>query len=183
MSEDQDRIKRRLAKVLALSQHGVGGEKTNAEAILAEGLAKHGLTIDDIGCSSDPLMQEVVMWYTFRTKHDKLILTQCAFCVLDARTLTGHRQKGKKTVGLEATVLDHLEIEAMYYYYRRLFVEEIEVMASAFCSKHHLHPQTPGDEQPDREVDLENQMRILEMMKGLRGSKFMTTRKRLESGQ
>jgi hypothetical protein len=181
--QDQDRIKRRLAKVLALSQRGVGGEKTNAEAILAEGLAKHGLTVDDIGHDSNPLMHELVKYYTYRTKHDKLILTQCVFRVLDVRKLSYRGERGKKKMGFTATVIDHLEIDAMYSYYRHLFVSEIETLASAFCSKHSLHPLTAADRDPDRKVDLEKQMRILEMMKGLRGSQFMTTKRRLGPGQ
>lgn len=180
--QDQDRIKRRLAKVLALSQHGVGGEKTNAEAILEAGLAQHGLTIDDIGQSSDPLMQEVVKWYTYRTKHDKLILSQCYFRVTDQNSCSYQRKRDKKKMGLTATVLDHLEIDAMYDYYKRLFAEEVELMASAFCSKHHLHPMTQSDDDP-APMDTAKQMRMLEMMRGLSKSKFMSVRKRLEPGQ
>ena len=178
---DQDRIKRRLAKVLALSQQGVGGEKTNAEAILEAGLAKHGLTIDDIGHDSNPLMHEVVRWYTYRTAHDKTILTQCMFKLRNVSGELEYRaMKGKKTVGYSATVLDHLEIDAMYSYYRRLYAEELELMLTAFISKHNLYC---SESSTSDKVDLDKQMRILEMMKGLSGSKFMTTKKRLGPGQ
>ena len=181
MNEDQDRIKRRLAKVLALSQRGIGGEKTNAEAILKSGLAKHGLTIDDIGRDSNPLMHEVTKWYTYRTKHDKTILTQCMFKLRNVGgELEYKAMRGEKKIGYEATVLDHLEIDAMYSYYRKLYVEELELMMSAFISKHQLFcSESVGSDN----VDLEQQVRVLEMMKGLRGSKFMTTRRRLESGR
>ncbi len=181
-SEDQDRIKRRLAKVLALSQKGVGGEKTNARAILEKGLAAHGLTLDDIAGSSDPLQVNVRKWYTYRTKADRTILFQCFFAVMKPGDgSVSYRQfKGKKKIAFDVSVLDHLEIDAMHSYYRRLYVKELETLEAAFLSKHRLFDGTRSSEAT--EMDLEKQMRIMEMMRGLQRSSYLGPKKRLGNG-
>lgn len=43
-----EEIKRRLMKMKALANAGVGGERANAERLLAELAAKHGINLDDL---------------------------------------------------------------------------------------------------------------------------------------
>lgn len=44
-----EQIKARLAKIMALSERGVGGERDAAERLLHELADKHGISLDDIG--------------------------------------------------------------------------------------------------------------------------------------
>lgn len=44
-----EQIKARLAKLMALSERGVGGERDTAERLLHELADRHGISLDDIG--------------------------------------------------------------------------------------------------------------------------------------
>lgn len=46
---DIEQIKERLAKMMALAERGVGGERDAAERLIQEIAAKHGISLDDIG--------------------------------------------------------------------------------------------------------------------------------------
>ena len=46
---DLEQIKERLAKMKAMAERGVGGERDAAEHLLQEIAAKHGISLDDIG--------------------------------------------------------------------------------------------------------------------------------------
>ena len=176
----EDRIKRRLAKVLALAERGVGGEKDNAIAILDRLLAKHGLVVSDLSSNDDPLLQMSEECYTYRNRFDRGILLQCYFQVLHTNKIYYSQNSRKRKIFIKANMIDHMEMREMYYYYRKLFDEELETLMTAFCSKHKLGSGIPDDEGGD-EMDMEKYLRIIEMAKGLADSEYIGTRKRLEA--
>ncbi len=133
MSESDERIKSRLLKVLELAERGVGGEKSNAKAILKAGLRKYGLTLDEL---TDGKRRKVVEGHSFEGKIERRLLLQIICVVANTSSIMGKR-KGKKYY-VKLTPVQHIEVDAMFGYYRGLLEKELDVFIVAFVNKHDL---------------------------------------------
>lgn len=129
-----------LAKKLkALAERGVGGEKTNAEKMLADFIAKHNISMDDIE-------QDKIDHYFFTVKPEhQTLLHQIVKKVNASLSLYGplpkdvmKRVKAKGNVFTECTLAEYIEIESMFNLYGSLYDEELDVFYRAFCTANDL---------------------------------------------
>lgn len=128
-----DRIRNRLIKVLELAQRGVGGERINAQKILNEQLAKWNMTIEDLGL--EPETELAV--YVVKGRLEKMLICQIAVYVCNSEKVM-HDLTRRGRVKIKATVIQHIEIEAMFRYYRKLLKKEVQKLYVAFINKHDI---------------------------------------------
>lgn len=133
MENKDEHVKRRLFKVLQLAERGVGGEKSNAKTILAAGLKKYGLTLDEL---TGGHQRKVVEGHAFTNKIERKLLWQIIAVVGNVSSVTG-KSRGKKYY-VELTPVQHIEVDAMFGYYRGLLEKEIWKLLVAFVNKHDL---------------------------------------------
>lgn len=173
-----DAIRQRLAKILTLAKRGVGGEKKNAESILRRELKKYGLTIDDI--DSETSFNKVSRrGYRYKTVEESRLLMQCLSSIVNLHKIEVWKRKKKRELVLELSTLDHMELESMFVYYRRLYAHEKDVLFKAFMQKHALYPRESEDD--GQEMSREEIIRILDMMNSLKQSNYVSTRRQLEA--
>ncbi len=93
----------RALKIKALAQRGEGGERRNAEQLLASFLERNGLTLDDL--STEQVAEEA---YFFRcpNQHYKKILCYIAMYLLNVQTISFHNIPSKRKIML--TLPEHV---------------------------------------------------------------------------
>ena len=175
MEIEQTKIK--LAKILRLAERGVGGEKSNAQAILAKMLKQHNLTIDDlVGGGAD-----VLKWkgYSYRTKIEQRLLFQCVAKITNASEIHSRQIRGRRELRFEMCELDHLELSNMFSYYKKLLNKELDILFRAFIHRHDLFSNQKSGNKAS-EADIAEAEQILKMMRGMRKSNYVSTRRQLE---
>jgi len=157
MIELDDKRRALLGKLRARAERGIGGERENAQRKLDAMLERFGISTEEFETDGDVSLH----WFTL-PKFRKLFLLIAAE-VLDADTLR-YRKYGR-SVGIECTPAQMVEIEMTYAAYRRSLEREIEELKEAFCLRHGLYKKAtrPLDEKygPDRTINI---MRMAERM-------------------
>lgn len=175
------RMMRRLKKVLALAERGIGGEKENAKTILTRLLAKYKLSLADIMNDNDE--EVIIKSYHFYKARDKKLLFQLYSKLKNVNVVTYFYGDGT-FVKFKLTKLEHVELREMFTYYKQLFNEELDIIVAAFIRRHQLWSNVPS-ENSDEEVerDHEREMRIAMMAAGFKKSQYTPTRRRLGDGK
>lgn len=160
MNGVDDRVIRRIAKVLALAEQGVDGEKAAAEAMLATLLRKYGLTLEDIG-KKEERRQWVEL--TFSGDYELTLLTQIIRKVTQQTDLPYKklpRTRGKHW--FELTPAEHVEIEFMFGVMKTRLHQEFDKMLLAFIHKNQLYGPSKEREgaDDDEPLDAAQMMRI-----------------------
>lgn len=165
-----------LAKKLkALADRGIGGEKINAEKMLANLLLKHNLTIEDIE-------GEKTFEYFFKLKpEDVMIWSQIVGHVNAKIPKYGEflkmDVKAFKLAGnymINCTPAEYIEIECMLGIYPELYKRELKIFNSAFCHANDLLIKTDNK----REItdlskeELERILRIRAMASKIKSETF-----------
>ena len=117
MTED---IKSKLLKIKALAEKGVEGERVAAKAKLAQLMAEHDLTLDD-------LEPEPLDWYRIRyhSKPDKEIIFQLYRTVCNkGGTVNYIYIKGKPVIKLKMTAAQAIKVFEKLPIYRKAWREE-----------------------------------------------------------
>lgn len=142
-------------KFKALAERGDGGEKLNAERMLAELMEKHGLTIEDIEGSA------VKDYYFNLTDINKQLWIQVVGSVGQDLVMAGpfpvDMMKQNNLPGnylVESTAAEYIEIDSKFAFYDRLFNSELKVFTHAFLHANNLM-LTPKAGAPERQVSLE----------------------------
>ena len=170
---DLEQIKERLAKMKALAERGVGGERDAAERLLREIAAKHGISLDDIG--SEVEREHVVnIQYSWQRMifiqllglmrldqygdrdADKLFLFKRNQCV-QARGRKSRGRTRRRKVAYYFTVCTDaqwLELEAKYVVLCADYERQIKAFPLAFLmSNKLLMPYNPNSKKPSAEAD------------------------------
>lgn len=160
MGDVDDRVMRRIAKVLALAEQGVDGEKAAAEAMLATLLRKYGLTLEDIG-KKEERRQWVEL--TFSSDYELTLLAQIIRKVTQQTDLPYKklpRTRGKHW--FELTPAEHIEIEFMFGVMKTRLHQEFDKMLSAFIHKNQLYGprKETGAAEEDTPLDAAQMARI-----------------------
>lgn len=149
-----DKVIELAKKIKVLAEKGEGGEKRNAEAMLADLMRKYGI-------SAEQVESPVVKRYYFQAKginHD--ILTQCVVS-------TNYELRDKfwtvktmyrKTHGdclCECTAAEYIEISQKYDLYKKLYKKELDVFFRAFCTANDLLGTPPKMQTTDDLTDKE----------------------------
>lgn len=177
---ERERLIEKLMKTKALAERGVGGERENAERILAAMLQKYGISLDDLESE-----EETTHWLTFKTDLERRLLHQLAYKYCGSGHAYGcvgkYTNRPRKKVGIDCTNAIYIEIEADFDMYRRALEEDLEIFYSAFIAKNNIYPppELAGDLDDDGDVDYERQMKVAAMAKGI---ERRTRNKALPSG-
>ncbi len=145
-----ERITDKLKKLLALAERGCGGEAENARRLLEEHLRKYGMTLEDI-CENNISRRT----FKYRNKEERTIIIQVFLSVLGSKSeaFNGSTYSAsKKTIYIDLTDLEYAEISDMVAFF-----------------KYNIFDCTPNDDDKasDKEIDLEELMRILSLSNGM----------------
>lgn len=136
-----------IKKIKALAEKGVGGEAKNAQKLLNKMLAKHNLTLEDIE-------GEKVQDYLFKASGiNALLLNQIVkrvnYClkvyVIPAAKVKQYGLNGNNLV--TCTPAEFIEIDQMFFLYKRLFKKESKIFYKAFLAANDLLVRPPKSEQ------------------------------------
>lgn len=128
-------VRRRIDKLRALAERGVGGEKETAQRKLDKLLKDNGLTLES-------LTSEETHYYLFSytNEHTRKLLNQVMYKVMGGEQRV-YRSKGKRMkIGLFCTSSQKVEIELDYEFYRNLFDAEVGNLLTAFIQKQEIFP-------------------------------------------
>ena len=176
MSNKQERLK----KLQALALRGVGGEKEQAEALLAKLSKKYGVSIDELD-------EEVEREYRFKYsgKAEEKLLMQIVYKVTNESgrmfeyKYTASGRTCRNTLGAMCTEAQKIEIEFLFDFYKRLYEKEVKALLGAFIQKHELFGQLKEGEKA-REISDEERKKLFAMMNGLSDE---SPRLQIESGE
>ncbi len=135
-----DKVKRKLAKLHALAERGEGGEKDNAERVLAKLLAQHNLTIADL----DDEAQSEVRFY-FNSEYEKRLLGQVMATVLNNPERNVYKIKKRRQFMAEMTASEKLEAELQYSIYKLALKKLMEQTFMAFISTNDIFPTNSAE--------------------------------------
>ena len=168
MTEREELLKR-LERVKALAERGVGGEKENAEALLKRLMEKYGISDEDIEDTSTR-----TYFIRYQTQWERKLLHQIAYMHLGSGHSFGcvgtYTNRSRKKVGVECTPAQYIEIEADYEFFRTAMEEEMSIFYTAFISKNNLFPPpelASPDDDSDEEIDLVRAKKVSAFMMGI----------------
>lgn len=155
-----ERIIELMKKLHALSERGEGGEKLNAERMLASFLKKHNMSVEDLVGEKVQLRE---LWFVSRYQW---LARQIVARELgrDFRMMKYKKQRGFKLV--ECTAAQFVSIQSQIDFFVRAFEKELEFFQEAFIRKMDLGVSSDdsGDDQP---VDLERLLKVLSMAESI----------------
>lgn len=166
-----ERITDKLKKLLALAERGCGEEAENARRLLEEHLRKYGMTLEDI-CENKTSRRT----FKYRNKEERTIIIQVFLSVLGSKSEAfkgATYNASKKTIYIDLTDLEYAEISDMVAFFKSQFNKEkkrlMKDILYAFVKKHNIFDCTPNDddEASNKEIDLEELMRILSLSNGM----------------
>lgn len=146
MNDNKDKIKR-LNKLKALAEQGVGGEKIEAAKLLNKLLKKYYMSEADLGSEE---VREIEI--TFKNKEEKTLLFQVCYKVFITQEACYekiyHRVRGKgsrNTKIIKCTPSEAAQIILFYDFYRDLWEREKAKMLEAFIQKNRLFGESTKD--------------------------------------
>lgn len=155
-----------LRKIKALADKGTGGEKSSANAILTKLMDKYGITEESI----DEEHVET-RWFKYSDEIDKRLLCQVMYMVTgDAENCWVNKGKRKQR-GCKCTILQGLEIEALFAFYRRQLKKDLKIFYSAFLFKNEIFPAVTINEAPNGPSD-DDFEKIANMAEGMEKHDF-----------
>lgn len=166
MTTPNEKIISKLRKILALARQGVGGEKTNAEAMLAKLMAKHGVTLDDLDDSAP-----VSRWdFPYRSDIEKRLLYQIICATLNQPSTATYRRPGKRALRVDMTKAQKMEVDLAFSIYKKALKKEIERCWKAFIYANNIFPtdNSHQDQDPTSNLDLAELIAITHMAAGMK---------------
>lgn len=178
---DRERLLQKMARMKAMAEQGVEGEKDAAERALHAFMKKHKITEKDLEAE-----KVSTHWIRWHVDWERRLLHQITYMNLGSGHSYGcvgtYTNKARKMVGIECTAAQYIEIQADYEFYRDAFEEEINLFYRAFLEKNRLFP--PDDlvdpTIPAQEMDPETAYKIARMKSGI---DHRTRRRALERGE
>ncbi len=129
MVEQIEKHKAKARRLLELAKRGVGGEQENAQRMLDELLAKHGISIDEIDADNN------IRTFKIKNPDDGLLLTNIILSVNPYCKLILLQSYVKCTLDAE----DHKEVIAKFRYFINLWRIEKDLLVLSFFTKHQAH--------------------------------------------
>lgn len=132
-----DKIKAKLAKIKALAERGVGGEKETAMRMHEELKARYEIEDEEI------TLDEVTLhWFSYKNDLEEDLLTQIFFMVTGSASY--HRYTGsysrRKKRGCDCTEVEAAEITLYFNFYKEELKREMEAFMAGFKFKNNLFP-------------------------------------------
>lgn len=133
---EMESIRNRLLKVLRLAQQGVGGERENAEVLLAKLLRKHSMTMADLEGAVD--QPRSLFWIAAGDSEERTVLSQLIMRLFGTTRKLWHRT-GETNLGVDVTPSEHAALVIAWEVYRAAFAEARHALVMGFCFKHGLY--------------------------------------------
>lgn len=141
-----------ILKVAALAQQGVGGEKTNAEALLNRLLKANNMTLEDLESAKNSKRERM---FFIGKPYFKNLLAQIIFKVLNVSNYSITDYKLLKKIGVNLTDGEFVRVSMLFEIYssalqrerKRLMkrqAEERKILFTAFIHKHELYSNQPN---------------------------------------
>ena len=160
---DNEKIRQRMQKLLALARRGDGGEKENAQRFLDRMLKEHGMTMADLDDEVEPTQ---VFEFKYRGNLEKRLLFQVVFTVLQVGSLKYGQHK--TSIIMEMTRAQHLEVQMAFDIYRRELENKVDQLFLAFIHKNQLFGlQKDKDQGGGRQLSEKEAADIRAMMNGI----------------
>lgn len=141
---DQE-LRARLLKVLRLARQGIGGEKENAEALLAKMLRRHGLTVADLhNLEGEP---RTLTWLAVADDFHVSVLAGLIGALLGGDREMWATGKPPKKIGVNATPAEAVSLTIAWEVYVDAWNEAKKDLCLAFLIRHRLFD--PNHEQAD----------------------------------
>lgn len=162
-----DKKQELLQKLKALAEHGVGGEKLNAQRKLSAFMKKYGIT--DVELDEDKAFP---CEFAYKGERQRRLLSQIIYKVKNEKNTvysfiyTASNRACRSRLGCKVTKTQKLEIEFLFDFYKRLYEQEEAFFFRAFVQKHRLFGQLKESEQPTELSDEEYQ-RLYMMRQGM----------------
>lgn len=172
MTTPNEKVISKLRKILALARQGVGGEKTNAEAMLTKLMAKHGVTLDDLDDSAP-----VSRWdFPYRSDIEKRLLYQIICATLNQPSVDAYRQRGKRAMRVDMTKAQKMEVDISFSIYRKALSKEIERCWKAFIYANNIFSTNSRhqDDSTASKTDLAELAAIARMAAGMKPTPIHT---------
>jgi hypothetical protein len=162
MSELTDAIMRRLVTIRKLAESGDRGEQATAQSMLANILARHNLTLDDIDA-----VKPVRTWVelSFVGEYEKVLLKQIIFKVRQQGEFNVRRApRTRSRIEVELSAKEHVEVEFMFGMMKAAFAKEVDNLMHAFLHTNQLfgpRSETRDDKDDEPELSPERRSEIL----------------------
>jgi hypothetical protein len=179
MSIASEKLLDRLRKIQALARHGVGGEKENAERMLARLLDLHNLTIEDLDGES-----KMIEWrFKADSGFDIRLVNQIIFKVTNVCNYRIYKYNGKAGLyGCELSAAQAIECEAILAILRPALEDHFQIAFSAFVQSNQIFGDSPAEDQGDKEETPEDRARTFAIMQMMLGTKKVDLLKQIGSG-
>jgi hypothetical protein len=139
-----ERLRRRLHKIVQLAKRGVGGERLAAESMLATLLRKYNLTLDDLSLTAKRDWVE----FAFEDQYELVLLEQVIRRVTQQNEFDRcHLPQEAGKSWYELTPSEHAEVEGMFAVLKANLRDQFERTLAAFIQKNNLYGPmaTPDD--------------------------------------
>lgn len=151
--EVNEKILSLAKKLKALSDQGVGGEKTNAATMLESLMKKHSITMD-------MLSENEVKQHEFRLELEKkrFFLQVVASVVGRERSYLSFYPKDrakKRHYFIDCTPQEAVEIQGKFDFFWKKWEDELDVFYSAFIQQQRLYCKPAKEEEDDESEDKE----------------------------
>lgn len=149
---DNDKLQKRIQKLLALAERGVGGEKANAQRMLEKLLEKHNISLDDL--TGDD-RKECMIKYGGKVIYKRLVcqIIWKVFPEADIYKVKGYNSE----VFTKLTDFEKAEVEMQLSIYKSAWEKELEETFVAFIHRHNL--QTGSESDDDEDIELSDEER------------------------
>lgn len=135
------KVQSKLRKLQALAERGVGGEKDNAQRMLENLLARHGMTPDDLADE-----RRDIRWFTTASKFESRLALQILSKICNTSSPDAYRNKqNRKLVGVRVTPAEAIEFELHYDALRKALGAHFQDAFSAFIQANRLFPSDSTD--------------------------------------
>lgn len=155
-----------LKKIKALADSGVGGEKENAQKLLAELMERYGI-------SEETLCEEVIKEFEINIPkgfkaHE--LAVQVFYSIVghinDKKYFSAYKHNHKRYIFCTAS--EFVEFEAKYKFYLHHLRKEAEIFYGAFVNKNSIFPPPEIDEKrPDKFFLTEEEVKTINMARSL----------------
>lgn len=145
-----------IKKIKALADGGVGGEKENAQKLLAELMLKYDIKEEEIA-------EETVKDFDFTKPNFFMageLMTQVLYSIIGKELGEDkgiYHWKGSKKLFIRCTTAEFLEFEAKFNFYMFHFKKEAKRYYSAFVQANKIFPPVEKTKERDEDYKLSNE--------------------------
>ena len=125
---NEHKLRKRIKKLRALAEHGIGGEAENAKRLLDELLKEHGIKLEDIG-------EHIRIWEMTSLNESGVILEKVIKSVCPEATIIVKKHKSRLIVEVPLSDIHYQEVRQKHKFFWDAYNDERKIFLSAFFNK------------------------------------------------